>query len=285
MTKLKQINPKLSIVAEQAVWASYGFEYFEKGNVDRVFAFRLREAIASFDKNKIAAVADTILNMTPKNKQQVVFIENHDMERFASVVNKNLAKEKIGAAINLLIGGIPSIYYGQELGMFGKNGYGKFGMTDANDIPIREAFEWYKTDNGRGMALWYKNTGLWWDSTNLKPNDGISLEEERKDPNSLFNFYKKIIRLRQSNGALTNGSYQTLPNDNSNVFSFLRKEKNTACVLINLSDQMQKTVIDLSKNGKSKGMVQLWGNEKRTVSGSNLSVSLPPYSIQVWEIR
>jgi glycosidase len=180
ITKLKQINPKLFIIAEQAVWSSFGFEYFEKGHVDCVFAFRLREAIASFDKDKIAAIADTIFNLGPKNKQQIVFIENHDMERFASAVDKNLAKEKIGAALNLLMGGIPSIYYGQELGTFGKNGFGKYGMTDPNDIPIREAFEWYKTEEGLGMALWYKNTGPWWDSTNLKPNDGVSLEEEER---------------------------------------------------------------------------------------------------------
>ena len=156
LTRLKQINSKLSIVAEQAVWASYGNEYFDKANVDRVFGFQLQAAIASFDKKRIGAVADTTLNMIPHNKQQVVFIENHDIQRFASAVNKNLQKEKIGAALNLLIGGVPSIYYGQELGMFGKNAGGKYGMTDANDIPIREAFEWNKADTGKGMALWYK---------------------------------------------------------------------------------------------------------------------------------
>jgi glycosidase len=293
LNRLRQINPRLSIVAEQAVWRSFGFEYFEKGNVDRVFAFRLRDAIISFDKNNIAAAADTIFSLTPKNKQQLVFIENHDMERFASVVNKNLAKEKIGAAISLLIGGIPLIYYGQELGMFGKGGFGKFGMTDANDIPLRESFEWYKTDEGKGMALWYKNTGPWWDSTNLKSNDGISLEEERDDPNSLFHFYKKLINLRQSNAALTNGSYQTVRNDNNSVFSFLRKERNTVCVIINLSDQMQNAVIELLANKlKISSLVQLWGKEKARlpdgqgkISGNNLYVSLPAYSIQAWEIR
>jgi alpha-amylase len=157
ITRLKEINPKLCIVAEQAVWASYGNDYFEKANVDRVFAFQLQAAIASLDKQRIAAVADTTLNMIPRNKQQVVFIENHDMQRFASAINKNPGKEKIGAALNLLIGGIPCIYYGQELGMFGKNAGGKYGMTDANDIPIREAFEWHAADSGKGMALWYKN--------------------------------------------------------------------------------------------------------------------------------
>ncbi|HET9825767.1 MAG TPA: alpha-amylase family glycosyl hydrolase, partial [Chitinophagaceae bacterium] len=84
LSRLKKINPKLSIVAEQAVWGSYGSEYFEQAHVDRVFAFRLQAAIASFDKKRIGTVADTTFNMIPSNKQQVVFIENHDMNRFAS---------------------------------------------------------------------------------------------------------------------------------------------------------------------------------------------------------
>jgi alpha-amylase len=93
------------------------------------------------------------------------------LDRFASL-EKNIEKQKLAAGLQLLIGGIPSIYYGQEIGMTGKNG--NFGSNDGNDIPRREAFEWYASGEGKGMALWYKNTGTWWDKSNLKPNDGIS---------------------------------------------------------------------------------------------------------------
>jgi alpha-amylase len=286
LTRLKQIHPTLSIVAEQAVWASYGNEYFDKANVDRVFAFQLQAAIASLNKNRITAVADTTLNMIPHDKQQLVFIENHDMQRFASAVDKNPQKEKIGAALNLLIGGMPCIYYGQELGMVGKNAGGKYGMTDANDIPIREAFEWYKADTGRGMALWYKNTGPWWNDTNLRPNDGISLEEERKDPNSLFNFYKRVIRLRQSTPALIKGAYQTLINDNDNVLSFSREKGSVVFVVINLSDRSQHASINLPQLEKpTKEIIHLFGQEKGKVSGQQFVLSLRAYSIDVWELR
>jgi glycosidase len=286
ITRLKQINPKLSIVAEQAVWASYGNDYFNNANVDRVFAFQLQAAIASFDKKRIAAVADTTLNMIPPGKQQVVFIENHDMQRFASAVNKNLEKEKVGAALNLLIGGIPSIYYGQELGMFGKNASGKYGMTDANDIPIREAFEWFAADSGKGMALWYKNTGPWWNDTNLKPNDGISLEEERKDPNSLFNFYKQLIHLRRSSPALVSGTYQTLVNDNDNVLSFLRHGVNSVLVVINLSNIEQQANVTLPQtNQPLKGVVDLFGRYEGKLSDRKFRLTLPAYSIDVWRLK
>ena len=107
---------------------------------------------------------------------------------------------------------------------------GKFGGTDANEIaaPTRQAFEWYKSDQGKGMAYWYKVKGPWKDQYNEdKPNDGISLEEEeRNDPNSLWNFYRTMIKLRQSNSTLIKGGYKVLVNDNDKVYSFERFEGN-----------------------------------------------------------
>lgn len=283
LTKLKQINPALNIVAEQAEWNSFGFEYFDKGNVDRVFAFRLQKAIASFDKKQLEAAADTTLGMLPPGKQQVVFLENHDMKRFASAVNKDIDKEKVGAALNILLGGIPSIYYGQELGMFGAGGFGRFGSTDGNDIPMREAFEWNKTDSGKGMATWYKNTGGWWDSTNLIANDGVSVEEEDNNPQSLLNFYRSIIKLRKSNEAFYKGGYKTLSNNNDNVFSFYRYTANKkTAVAINLSNSVQEAVINIS--GKKQEVI--FGNyNPATSKGDMLSVTLKPYGIVVWELE
>src|ERR1700733_7118815 len=186
--KLKKLNPKLKIVAEQAQWGSLGLDYLKNGGVDRVFAFRLAFAIRSFKKNQVVAAADSTFLATPANKQQVVFIENHDMARFSYGAKGDIDKLKIGAALNLLLGGVPSIYYGQELGMSGTNA--ALGATDANDIPNRSAFEWYKSDQGKGMAYWYKVKGPWKNTFNNDvPNDGISLEEEQNDPNSLWNFY------------------------------------------------------------------------------------------------
>jgi glycosidase len=280
-TRLRAVNPALKFTAEQANWFSYGLEYFNKGNVDRVFDFGLQMAMTSFDKNKIAKAAEASLNKKPNDKVQVVFIENHDMKRFASVVDKNIDKEKVGAALNLLLGGIPSIYYGQELGMFG--GGKKFNNTDGNDIPQREAFEWYASDSGKGMALWYKNSGPWWDSSNLKPNDGVSLQEEKNDPNSLYNFYRKMIALHKSNKAIAYGDYTTIKNDNPFVLSFMRSfQGEKVLVVINLSDSTQ--VADISP-GQGKFLAGttdiLFRSTKSDNKGDILSFKLKPYAIEI----
>jgi len=276
--KLRRVNPKLNIVAEQAQWGSLGLDYLKNGGVDRVFAFRLAFAIRSFKKDQIVKAADSTFLATPANKQQVVFLENHDTPRFSYGVKGNTDQLKLGAALNLLLGGVPSIYYGQELGMSGTNA--ALGATDANDIPNRSAFEWNKSDQGKGMAYWYNAKGPWRKTFNNDvPDDGISLEEEQSDPNSLWNFYRKMISIRKAHPEISHGRYQTLKNDNDQVFSFMRSNGNKNLVVaVNLSDKPVKVHIGL---GGSKSLKTLYGEGNPTVSADAVSVALPAYGVYV----
>jgi alpha-amylase len=287
LSRLRKVNPKISIVAEQD-WASMGVDYLTRGGVDRVFDFRLTFAIRSFKKSQLVSAADSTYILTPKRKQQVIFIENHDVPRFSYGVNGDLSKLKVGAALNLLIGGIPSIYYGQELGMTGNSG--KFGPTDANEIPDREAFEWYKSDEGKGMAFWYKLKGPWKDQfNNDRPNDGISLEEEQADPNSLLNFYRELTALRKSNPVIIHGAYKTLLNSSDEIYSFERHEgTKKVIVAVNLSDKNQVVAIQLT--GKETRANTLHGITKASIivkpyAPNAMTVNMPPYGIEVWSVQ
>ena len=275
IASLKKLNPEVKIVAEQADWADYGFEYFEKATVDRMFGFGLQKAIMSFDKEEIMKNAEIILNKTPVGKEQIIFIENHDIDRFAST-ETNIQRQKSAAAIMLLIGGIPSIYYGQEIGMKGK--VYSFGNTDGNDIGRREAFDWYQGGEGKGMSHWYKNSGAWWTNANQKANDGISLEEQQNDPNSLFQFYKKTIELKQSQSALATGTYQHAPNNNPNVLSFYRvNQDQKVLVVFNLSDEKQA----VRMNDEIKKARNLLHRKQTFVQ----EIMLEPYQFTVWKVK
>lgn len=280
LEKLRKVNPKLSIVAEQASWGSLGIDYLTKGGVDRVFAFRIAFAIRSFKKNELVAAADSTFGVTPKNKQQVVFIENHDVPRFSYGVKGDAGKLKIGCALNLLLGGVPSIYYGQELGMTGNTA--AIGGTDANEIPDRQAFEWYKSDKGKGMAYWYKQKGPWKDRfDDYKPNDGISLEEEINDPGSLWSFYRAIISIRKTHPVITKGVYKALENDNGQVFSFMRHDGSKKIIVaVNLSGKPSAATICLE--GKNTALKALYGNFMPVTGRNNISVQLPAYGVAVW---
>lgn len=290
--QLKAINPKLHIFGEQSDWNDYGAKYFTQTDVDMMFAFSVRDAFLAFDKEKIINKVDSTLMLTPQGKHQLNFLENHDTDRYASIVEQNPEKLKLGAFFNIFNKGVPAIYYGQELGMYGAGGFGKYGMTDANDIPRREAFEWYADVNGPGMAFWYKDTGIWWDESNVKPNDGISLEEQALDANSLFNFYKKCISIRKTNNAISQGDFLFLSNSNTNIVSFLRYDEQDAFLLVfNTADTIQQ--VDLTNTTfpesvplkKGLSMVLSDGNTTAKQNPESTSVTVAPYGYAMWEIE
>jgi len=231
----------------------------------------------------LIAAADSILTRNPLGKDQIVFIENHDTRRIASVKGISNGKLKVAATLNLLMGGVPLIYYGQEIGMKGRQ---IKGATDGNDIPIREAFDWYRTTEGKGVALWYRNSGPWWDQTNLKPNDGISFEEQRLDENSLWNHYKKIIALRNSHEALAKGAYKSVMNQNDHVFTFLREgTKQKIVVAVNLSDEPQRAILTFPLEAEYKSAKSLINNETRNLIESAFAIQLPPQGMQIFELN
>jgi glycosidase len=274
-------------IAEQAQWESWGTEYLTRGGVDRVFAFNLFRAISTFDKARIMRVADSTFSLTNDNRDFMVFIENHDIKRFATQVDHDPGKLRVGAALNLLLGGTPSIYYGQEIGMSGSGGFGKYGNTDANDIPMREAFEWYASTTGKGMALWYKDTGPWWEQTNLKAHDGISFEEQHNSPTSLWNTYKRLLTLRKQYSALVNGRFKSIANENTQVCSFLRSNTSqNIVVLVNLSEWEQELALDLGSTlPDAQRATSIYGGGLSRFDERELAAVLPAYEVLVVWMR
>jgi|GEM_PF-1346200 len=240
-------NPRAFFVCEQADWADYGTAALQNADADAVFTIPLMFGIRTLNKSTILGQIQQTIASTPGGKYQFVIVENHDVTRFASAVGANPGKEKIGAALNLTLKGIPCLYYGQEIGMKGSKG--NWG-SDGNDIPLREAFEWHRTVAGPGMALWYANTGPWWTSSSLQNNDGISLEEEQIDSSSLWRYYRKLIHMRKDYPALRRGEYVTLMNPAANVLSFARQESSkhfeAVAIIVNLGDSSQQTAVDFT---------------------------------------
>jgi glycosidase len=282
LDKLRLVNPDLKIVAEQANWSSFGAEYFTKAKVDYVFAFRLKFALSKMDKAEIEKAADSTFGIGTKNHNQVVFLENHDTRRFASEPGMSAEKEKAAAALQLFIGGLPSIYYGQEIGMKGAQQH--FGESAGNDIPVREAFDWYASGEGTGMANWYKDSGPWWTQRNQKPGDGISLEEQYRKPGTLWQFYRDLLTVRRKHEALRSGRYRKLENDNAEVISFYRKSRRENClVVVNLSAEVQ--VAKMAKSAKKERVRRVFGGGAFNDKGENWEAVVPAYGAMVFRVN
>ena len=243
--KIRFINPEIKFMGEQADWSSYGEEYFLNAGIDYMFAFPLSFGFINWSKVEIMNKMDGTMYATPQGCNQLVFLENHDTNRFASRPRMTSAKLKVSAVLNILLGGLPCIYYGQELGMKGQGGFNAFGLSDGNDIPRREAFPWTATIKSEGIALWYKDTGPWWDQSELKDHDGISYEEQIFDTSSLLNWYRFLIQLRKDNSAFQNGKLNFIYHQNDNVLSFIRQnEASSFMIHLNLSEEQQEFECD-----------------------------------------
>ena len=234
---VRAANPAVRIAAEQYDWG-YGDDYLTRGGVDMVFAFPLRKAVVSFDKSKILEAISETARRTPPGKAQVTFIENHDVERFASVVGASPAKERIGAVLTLLLQGTPLIYYGQEIGMRGQQS--SAFHTDANDIGVREAFRWTRDLEAPGSAIWYAGDHPWWTGRFNRTGDGISVEEETDKPDSLLNFYRRLLELRARRAELGAGSQTILCARAASVVCFERAGgKARSLIAVNLGADPQ----------------------------------------------
>ena len=150
--------------------------------------------------------ADTTPNV-PKTSVMTTFLNNHDQTRTVSYLG-SVEKAKLAAAIQLTLPGMPFIYYGEELGQ----------LSNSTDPNKREAMDWYTSAKGEGMCvLDEKFFGV--PSKYTKANDGISLEEEINDENSIYNYYKKLTQLRTDNPIFFSGNYFSIESKSLNCYT------------------------------------------------------------------
>ncbi|MFL0266593.1 alpha-amylase family glycosyl hydrolase [Candidatus Clostridium radicumherbarum] len=199
-------------------------------------AFNFPEADAVMNMVNSGDVGNTAFVLTNAYEQYALkaknyidspFLTNHDQNRIMSVLNDE-DKAKKAAAVLLTLPGTPYIYYGEETGMTGAK----------PDEKIREPFIW---DN--------KNTKLnasWEASTN--DINKVAVNVQSQDKNSLLNFYKQMISLRNNSEELKYGSFEALDTVNTNIYAIKRtKDNNSTYVYINLNDEPAKEKIDISK--------------------------------------
>ncbi len=278
---LKKINPELEIIALQSGKENYGSDCWTVGNADRVYANPLREAIATFDKNKIITAADSTFTNVPEGKQHVVFLENPETIRFSSLKGINIDRLRVMAALNLLIGGVPSIYYGQEIGTYGE----QYEIADNGEtIPVRQSYKWHADAGAKGTALWYLDSAPWKDIQQMGFNDGFSLEEQQKTPNSILDFYKEFIKLRRRQPAVGLGNYKGVANTNDDVITFTKSGGNQKILIaINLSGSQQ--VVSIADDSLRLNKLQLiMGSANYNFPKGGRTVVLPPYWVQVWKM-
>ncbi len=159
-------------------------------------------------------LAQDMLYKEPKNN--CIFLDNHDMDRFYSVVGEDMDRYKQGIVLLLTLRGIPQLYYGTEILM--KN------FKNPGDAMVRLDFP----------------GGFPGDTENKFLAAGRTDKE-----NEAFNYVKTLAQYRKTSSALTTGNTtQYVPKDGVYVY-FRYDAKQTIMCIINTS--AKEADIDFSK--------------------------------------
>jgi glycosidase len=106
---------------------------------------------------------------------------------------------------------------------------------------------------------------------------------ESRDPRSLLNYYKTLIRLRKENAALRDGLVKIVDENNREVLSFLRqKDGATVLVALNFSGQAQTLRYGMGGSKKLKTLASSFGAGAET---STDGLKLPPYGAYVGAVE
>lgn len=209
---------KMFITGENSVQSIYSQAFHVKNNINLPFKsnlpspndFVLESAILealnqNFDWgkgfNRIYSTLsmdglyqDANLNMT--------FLDNHDHDRFFSIIGEDINKYKLGIGFLLTTRGVPQLYYGTE--NLTKN------FKNPSDAEVRKDFE-----------------GGWPDD---KVNKFLASGRTEKE-NDAFNFVKKLANYRKDSEALTTGKLtQYLPSDG--IYVYFRHINNKSVMVI-----------------------------------------------------
>ena len=123
-----------------------------------------------------------------------IFMTNHDQNRAAESLGKNLEKEKQAAAMMLTTPGKPFIYQGEELGYWGNK-------DERGDEYVRTPIMWDKA--GKDCAKKGVNNGK---VDNAMLTASISVEAQAADKGSLLSVYRDFSRIRNTYPALASGT-------------------------------------------------------------------------------
>jgi oligo-1,6-glucosidase len=139
-------------------------------------------------------------------------------------------------------------------------------------------------DNGRTPMQW--NTGLKAGFTSgtpwlkINPNHAtVNVEAAGKDPNSVLNYFRKMIRLRKSEPALVYGKFDLLDAENPDIFAYTRSLEGRT-LLVALSFNTKGGGVALPTGFKA-GKVPINNLTESPVQGNNLVPK--PYQAVVME--
>lgn len=221
------------------------------------------------------AIAESFRFINKTDSWSTVYFENHDQARSITRFGDDSSKYRVISGkllciLEISLTGTIFIYQGQELGQINLKkcpldkyedielkGYyhdiqDKFGDNSKEMSSFKEAAALISRDHARTPMQWnneesnagFSDPGVTpWFYLNESYRDGVNVEDETEDPNSVLNFWKKALEVRKCYKSLLVYGYDFdfFDLENPYIFSFTKKfEEELLFVALNFSSQDNK---------------------------------------------
>ncbi|NLC96900.1 MAG: alpha-glucosidase [Erysipelotrichaceae bacterium] len=242
------------------------YSSYEDGYFNMVFNFDTcweNGAYGSIDKND-DEIKTNVLNMKKLFEKwyeningkawMPIYWLNHDHPRvvsqYGNIEYRNKSAKMLGLTL-LFMYGTPFIYQGEEIGMSNVNHDSLDKFTDVNAKNIIKEFEdnyndyeilrflnRTSRDNARTLMQWSSkqvNYGKIYLNENYKV---VNVEDNLIDEDSILNYYKKIISLRNNefHNEAVYGKFKLVYRNNKDVFAYKKTSDKTIVVISNFRD-------------------------------------------------
>jgi oligo-1,6-glucosidase len=233
-----------------------------------------------------------------------IFLSNHDNARLVDRFgNPNPEFRRVSTQMLntflLSMRGTPYTYYGDELGMTNIDmptieeyvdidAIGKYKSALAANADMDEfmkVLNYSSRENGRTPMQWDDSenagftTGTPWKRVNENYKD-INVAAQDKDPNSVLNHFRKMVKLRNDNKVLVYGDYQLIQEEHPDIYAYTRiLDNQKMLVLLNFTDH--NSTIQLSEaNSIQKTLI----NNYESLSIENDKITLESYQSVILSI-
>ena len=255
-------SDNIFMVAEE--WDNHGTEKNYYKSLTSCFEFDygylLRDCLKSGNAGSFVSSVSAYVSDHKAIRSDAVtsfFLSNHDQNRFASEIGKNVDKEKQAAAMLLSGPGKPFVYQGEELGYW--------GTKDGGDEYVRTPMLWDKA--GKDCAKKGVNNKV---DTGMLTST-ISVEAQNADANSILNVYKTWSRLRNTYPALAEGTMTAAPCNSGAIAAWYMTSGNQKLLVIHNTSTSAKSVTvtgDVSKPVALLGTATI-DHDTLTLSGNS----------------
>jgi oligo-1,6-glucosidase len=126
-------------------------------------------------------------------------------------------------------------------------------------------------------------SGIPWIKVNPNYTE-INVQQALADPDSIFYYYQKLIRLRKQNPVIVYGTYELILEDHPQIYAFTRTlEAECLLVILNFSDD--KPVFGLPSRISVSQHELLIANYAGDPASDLHRIALRPYEARVYRIR